>query len=561
MIKNYYFLLFLICSQVCFSQARISEEEKIENLIRVWGLVKYQHPEVSRGNYNINAEFLSQVEKLENIGNRQDFNSQVLSWLESLGTKDLKPKENWRKREQLFSKNADFEWISNSGFSKDLQALLKEIQLNKNYKDYYVSIHRLANFVDFTNDKPLANFDATNKAHRLLFLAHFWNAMKYWNVNIYLTDTAWSQVLPEMIPEFIKKDQKSFDLAKEKLFTKLNDSHANYYPSRTLNSLTHFPNFGGRIINDSLVITRIFNEDSIKENTISVGDIIYSVEGVKLKKYYTDKFSQVISVSNENYLKREIENSYLLSSDKDSIKVGALKKNGVKIEEYIRLDTLKYPYEKYQRKHPEKTENWKMLSEDIGYMNLYEITKDEVDAAFQRFERTKGIIIDLRNYPQNISQGTLPKHLYPRRKKFVKALTPKLPSYGNPDTKTALRWIMNPFAAGRRNRNYYKGKVILLVDRSTLSKAEWIGMAIQAAPNVITVGEQSGGAVLNRNEIMLMDSTSIDFTKATAFYPKGPEVHRNGLKLDVEIEESAINYNKDLYLEIAKNIIKESRLP
>lgn len=97
---------------------------------------------------------------------------------------------------------------------------------------------------------------------------------------------------------------------------------------------------------------------------------------------------------------------------------------------------------------------------------------------------------------------------------------------------------------------------LLLVDRSTLSQAEWIGMGIQAAPNVITVGEQSGGAVLNRNEIKLMDGTSIDFTKATAFYPKGAEVQCNGLKLDVEIEESAINYNKDLYLESAIELIE-----
>ncbi|MBZ9629806.1 hypothetical protein LB465_03360 [Salegentibacter sp. LM13S] len=558
MIKKLYFLLLLLCSQVCFSQAKISEEEKIENLIRVWGMVKYQHPEVSRGNYDINAEFLSQMEKLESIKSREDFNSQVLNWMESLGTKDLKPKKNWRKREELFSKNADFKWIGKSGFSKELQVLLEKIQLNKNYKDHYASVNRWASVVEFDNDLPQKNFDATNKAHRLLFLAHFWNAMKYWNVNIYLTKTPWSQVLPEMIPEFSLLNTKSFELAKEKLFSKLNDSHSNYYPSLTLNSLTHFPNFRGRIINDSLVVTRIFNEDSIKKNKISVGDIIYSVEGVKLKEYYTDKFSQVISVSNENYLKREIENNYLMASDKDSIRVGVLKKNGSTLEKYLRLDTLKYPYEKYQRKQPEKTESWKMLGGEIGYMNLYEITKDEVDVAFQKFEGTKGIIIDIRNYPQGISTSTLPKYLYPHKKQFVKALTPELPSYGNPDTKTALRFISNPFAAGKRNRNYYKGTIILLVDRSTLSRAEWIGMAIQAAPNVITVGEQTGGAVLNRNPIILMDDTSIDFTMTTAFYPKGPEVQRDGLKLDVVIDESAINYNKDLYLETAIELIEES---
>jgi C-terminal processing protease CtpA/Prc len=496
------------------------------------------------------------LEKLESTNRRQEFNVQLFNWIEGFGSEKLKPKKDWKKRDELFSKNADFDWIVKSDFSKDLKILLEKIKLNKNYKGHYASVHSLASFVEFENDKPLENFDATSKAHRLLFLAHFWNAMKYWNVNIYLTETPWNQVLSEMIPEFSKDDPEAFEFAKEKLFSKLNDSHANYYPSLTLNSLTHFPNFGGRIINDSLVVTRIFNEDSIKRNKISVGDIIHSVEGLKLGKYYTDKFSSVISVSNENYLKNEIQNSYLLASDKDSIKVGLLKKNGDKIKQYIHLYPLKNSYEKYRRKHPEKTENWKMLNEHIGYMNLYKITKDELDAAFEKFEETKGIVIDLRNYPQNISTGTLPKYLYPRRKKFVKALAPEFPAYGEPDYKSPLRWIMNPFAAGKRNKNYYKGKVVLLVDRSTLSKAEWIGMAIQAAPNVITVGEQTGGAVLNRNEIMLMDSTFIDFTKMTAFYPDGREVQRNGLKLDREIKESAKNYNNDLYLEKAMEIIE-----
>lgn len=554
--KIFTLLLFLTCSQLCFPQASLSEEEKIEKLIQVWGLLKYQHPEVSRGEFNINAEFLKQLEKLESTDRRQEFNVQLFNWIEGFGSEKLKPKKDWKKRDELFSKNADFDWIVKSDFSKDLKILLEKIKLNKNYKGHYASVHSLASFVEFENDKPLENFDTTSKAHRLLFLAHFWNAMKYWNVNIYLTETPWNQVLSEMIPEFSRDDPEAFEFAKEKLFSKLNDSHANYYPSLTLNSLTHFPNFGGRIINDSLVVTRIFNEDSIKRNKISVGDIIHSVEGVKLGKYYTDKFSSLISASNKNYLKNAIQNSYLLASDKGSIKVGLLKKNGDKVKQYIHLYPLKNSYEKYRRKHPEKTENWKMLNEHIGYMNLYKITKDEVDAAFDKFEDTKGIVIDLRNYPQNISTGTLPKYLYPRRNKFVKALAPEFPAHGEPDYKSPLRWIMNPFAAGKRNKYFYKGKVVLLVDRSTLSKAEWIGMAIQAASNVITVGEQTGGAVLNRNEIRLMDSTSIDFTKMTAFYPDGREVQRNGLQLDHEIQESAKNYNKDLYLEKAMEIIE-----
>ena len=40
----------------------------------------------------------------------------------------------------------------------------------------------------------------------------------------------------------------------------------------------------------------------------------------------------------------------------------------------------------------------------------------------------------------------------------------------------------------------FKGKIILLVNEKTLSRAEFTAMALQTADNVITVGSQTAGA-------------------------------------------------------------------
>ena len=114
---------------------------------------------------------------------------------------------------------------------------------------------------------------------------------------------------------------------------------------------------------------------------------------------------------------------------------------------------------------------------------------------------------------------------------------------------------MNPFSAGRKNKNFYKGKVVLLVDRETQSNAEWIGMAIQNSPSCTTVGEQTSGAVMNVTTFNMVDQSSIYFTSSGAFYPDDIEAQRNGLKIDYEVAESAINYNPDLYIEEAIKII------
>jgi len=96
----------------------------------------------------------------------------------------------------------------------------------------------------------------------------------------------------------------------------------------------------------------------------------------------------------------------------------------------------------------------------------------------------------------------------------------------------------------------------LLVDSKTQSKAEYIGMAIQSAPNCITIGEQTAGSVMNVVEFTMSDFTKIYFTGFGAFYPDGTEVQRKGLKIDFQVRLNAKNIDFDLYIKKATNLIE-----
>lgn len=546
--------LFLFLIQICNAQT-ISEIEKTNAFCSIWGLLKYQHPEVSQGKFNWNDQFIVEFNTLNEIATYGDFSVEMVNWIEKFETPRTKFK-NDANSENKFTKNDEFEWAQNSNFSPELRIVLQKIKNNSNIGNYYASVNTLSKMVEVDNDKQYPNFDPSNKAHRILFLSSFWNTMKYWNVNIYLTDDKWSSVLTEMIYEF--KDEANFDNAKDKLFSKLNDSHADYSYSRFLTSLKNFPDFGGRIVNDSLVVTRLFNES--RTTTIQKGDVIFAIEGKKLRDYYNAKFSDVISTSNSNYLKRAIEKSYLLASENDSILVSIRKKEGTILDRYIKLYPLKYPAEKYVRMQTKVKENWKKMESEIGYLNLHQIDKKELKMAFDAFKNCRGIIIDLRNYPSKISHSEITGYLYPERKVFIKVLASLQPGFGEYDAKAPLKIISNPFASGRNNKEYFKGKVVLLVDRTTASHAEFMGMAIQAAPNCTTIGEQTFGAVMNRKQVILMDGTTIDYTGLGAFYPNGKNLQRNGLHIDYQITESAINFNSDLYIEEALKAIKTNPL-
>lgn len=549
-----YILLFCLFFHFTNTFSQIDEIEKTESFIKIWGLLKYYHPEISDGKFNFNQEFIKEYQKLELIKTKEAFNKEMIDWIESYGIDGFVAKEN-DTQDRFFTKNYHFEWINDSSYNSKLTNLLNGLRNNTKYSSHYAKVKRLSSSVDFSNEIPLANFDNSKKEHRLLFLASFWNAMKYWNVNIYLTDTPWEKVLKQFIPEFSARGKVNFEKAKENLFSKLNDSHSDYSYSYTLNLLDKFPNFGGKIINDSLVITSVYNEKIFHEDSLSKGDIVYAINGIPLNEYYQNKFSNVISASNENYLKRAIEKTYLLASNKDSILVDILKTSGKNIQQYIQLSPLKYPAEKYVRLQPSKTEDWEELSTEIGYINLNYIDKKQLNQAFKHFDPFKGVILDLRNYPRNIGASDIAKHLYEEKTTFVKALAPIKPSYGTYDSNTALGFLKSPFKAGKSNKSYFKGAIVLLVDRTTASKAEWIGMAIQASPNCTTIGEQTFGAVMNRNQIPLIDGTTIDFTGVGAFYPNDESVQRKGLNLDYAIIEHALHYNHNLFIEKAIEFI------
>lgn len=559
--KNIFLLLTIIFSQVTYCQTKITEVQKIESLIHIWGLLKYQHPEVSRGKFDINEEFIKEFDKLEAIDNQEQLNAEFVNWIKKFDSEKSKYRSNpdFINTKNIFSKNSDFSWVENSKFSQELIELVGKVKNNVVFDDYYASINSLSSMVEFKNEKAYSNFNSTLKSNRILFLAAFWNTMRYWNVNIYLTDTPWSKVLTESIPEFIDNNQINFEFAKYKLISKLNDSHADYSSINTsYNTFTKFPVFKGRIVNDSLVITQLFNMDLAKKDNINLGDIIYSVEGKSLKNYYLDKFSNRISSSNENHIKYRTENFYiLLSKNVDSIQIGFQKKDGTLHDKYIRLYKLSEFKGVPANLESPKREKWQQLTNDIGYINLGVINKSGLENAFKSFENMKSIVIDLRNYPLNISTSDVANYLYPNKKVFLKTLISLSPGYGEYDTTTALSFIKNSFEAGSDNANYYKGKVVLLVDRSTQSKAEWMGIAIQQSPNCITIGEQTAGAILNVNRIILVDKSTADFTGVGAFYPNDQGVQRNGLKIDYQVKESAENYNPNSYIEEAIKLLQK----
>ncbi|WP_200979388.1 S41 family peptidase [Echinicola sp. 20G] len=522
----------------------LSETEKVKQFGLVWGLMKYHHPHVSKGQYDWDKVFIDKINGLEEVKSQTELNIFLLDFVNSVDPGKIKSSTNLKG---FFTKNYDYDWIEKYTSSPDLYSHLSKLRDNTNIKSHYITGHIFSSIPTFDNEKGFDNFNYTFKSHRLLSLFSFWNVMQYYYVNKYLMDENWVEILDEFIVKFSDcKSKFDYEKTKANLFTHLNDSHSFYYSKELSDSLLAYkPPFGVSIINDTLVVTSV-DKNLIKSKDLMLGDLIFEVNRKSIQASLNEKVKPFLSSSNDTYLKKWA--NWMIFSNNKNLEL-SIKRDDQIIKTSLNLDYPSRTNDHSFLKPSAPTEKWKTLEDNIGYLNLKTISNDELKTAFKDFSGTKGIIIDLRNYPKNISLNTLAKYLYPKKKRFISTISPipHRPSLAYFD-KVPLKIIKDPFIAGYHNSKYYKGKVILLVNKTTMSQAEYIGMAIQASPNCTTVGENTAGAQMNIASFTLPDKSAINFTSLGAFYPDGTEAQRKGLKIDYYVEETTSNFLKDQYI-------------
>ncbi|EIJ38364.1 periplasmic protease [Galbibacter orientalis DSM 19592] len=564
--KLFLSLFSLLCLHKIVAQNNLEEETKVQQLCLVWGFLKYHHPEISKGKVDVDELFLKLYNQLNLVDKQEEVNTIFLNIINSYGDISNNTNNNSSERDRLnFFENEDYNWIENLNFNKELTNKLLLIKNNySNPKGYYASQSKLSKILNFDNEKIIEDFDFNSTPHRLLSLARFWNIINYYNVNKFLFDDDWNNVLNKFIKPFMDaKSKLDYDILKAKLVSNIDDSHAFYFPQGLYDSLFNYkPPFGTRIINDTLLISNLYNKDLSSKDSLRGGDIITHIDGKPINEYMENKFGSFFSASNKDSWNR-IHQYYALYNSTDEVNVTYYSPM-----ENKHLKKTIHLYESYdldkQVKRSLDKGNEINTSKEVGetslYINLEAITNKELKKISKTFDKYNGLIFDLRNYPKSIAGSDIAKYIYPERKEFIKVLFPtNIPSIGDYNADAPLKLIADPFKAGKKNNNYYKGKVILLVINSTISKAEYIGMAIQSAPNSVTIGETTAGAVMNIITIPLPDGDNVNFTGMTAYYPNGEVVQRKGLKIDHIVHQSALHPDQDLQLEKALEIINKSK--
>ncbi|MEI6021797.1 MAG: S41 family peptidase, partial [Bacteroidota bacterium] len=398
----------------------------------------------------------------------------------------------------------------------------------------------------FKNEKIYKDSVFPSTELRLLSLSRYWNIINYFFPYKYLIGQNWNDALTEMIPKFaFAKDTIEYHLAMRELVVKINDSHASLSTKYTKQyfGLKWVP-FQFKIINDKAVVTGYYNDSLCKINDIKIGDVFMKVNNMPLSVIIQNR-SKYISGSNESTKLRNYTYA-IFNGSTDSVFV-SFERNGVITNRNI----SRYYFElfKYKWTTNNGLELFKILDNNIGYVNMGLLKRKHVKSVMTNCKNTRAIIFDLRNYP-NGTMYLIANHINAEKRPFVK--------FTNPDISfPGIFHYTLPYYCGRKNKNNYKGKIILLFNETTQSHAEFTLMALETAPNVKKIGSQTAGADGNVSMITFPGNYNTYISAIGVYYPNGRETQRIGIVPDIEVKPTieGIIKGKDEVLEKAMEYI------
>ena len=533
-------------------------KQQVENLFvlgKTWGFLKYYHPDVAKGSYNFDSclfRILPPVLKAENKLKRDEL---LFNWISTLGDENKYAVAVPINDSNLYSK-PNLGWLNDKNlFSEKLAKKLNNIYLHRNTdSNYYVGPAEEGN-PNFAREATYRSVPAEDDGVRILALFRYWNIIEYFFPYKHLFKEDWADLLKEFLPQFAaNRSALDYHLTCWRLINRVHDTHASIYRDSILNNWTGMngPAIDFKIINKK-VIVRDYLDDSLgKFETVKPGDEIITVNGRSIAEI-RKTFDPYICASNPTVADRNFLWRFLFFRRNDDSLIITYKREGSIKKGIMHL---------YYRPPFQNGDTWRMpmyqlLSDDIGYINIGKIQTDSLPVIFKKFMNTKGIIIDIRNYPKEFMPYAMGRYLKPAYTPFVKYTGP---DFSNPGAFKIIGFIKNGAGEGDSIK-IYKGVVIILVNEQTQSSAEYTAMALRTAPGAVVMGSQTAGADGDISYVPFPGGFYSPFSGLGIYYPDGKDTQGIGIVPDAFVypTQQGIAAGKDEVLEKAKEYIRNTK--
>lgn len=545
-------------SKIAKQDLSSNQVEALYKLCKVWGYVKYYHPDVISGKLNWDAELFRVMPNILKATSSDEVNAVLLEWLEDFPVnvdtgKTTEESKRWIKIQKEFGKKeANISWIQDvdflgQGLSKYLCGISNLCISDR--KNSYASFDKIGT-VSFENEKMYHASDGDMGMY-LLGLFRFWNIYEYYSPNVEITTEDWESVLKNAIPIVANaKDYRSYAKAIAQVVSKTGDAHSLVVDQDKYLYYYYGNNFlpcDIKIIDGQIVVTQV----KPSEKQLRTGDILLTIDGTSLQDRIEEQ---------KNYHALP-EDGKMLNQLKHLLLQTKNDKAEVRIQRGIEKKTLQIPTQNVQYSYKNPIPNGVMDSLNIGYIDPSALEHGDLENLMKEFQETDGLIVDLRYYPSIVITYLLNEYINPTQKVFANLGIPNQALPGAFFTKEMVsgKGTMKEQENDIHTFSKYSGKVVLLMDEGTQSQSEFAIMSFRQAPNAIVVGNPSIGANGNVSVVKLPGEIVFGISGLGVYTPNGAQTQRCGLSPDVECYQTieGILSGKDELIEKAVELIQE----
>lgn len=529
--------------------------DRLKLLGELWGFLKYHHPNVTNGSFNWDASLFDILPSVVSSKDNNQYNSCLNELLKRLGDinglpdcKDSQPNKDIVVAPKYGS------LFKNKLFNKEINSRLRLIlKKSCNEESFYVS-----NSMDnggmpvFTNEKPYYDSAYPDVGLRLLAVYRYWNMVQYYFPSRELITPGWDGALEKFIPKIISvKNKYDYNEVVAELIASIKDTHANIQSMIFQEMRGSFRQpFRAKFIEDQLVIVGYYKDTLNVKSNFKVGDIIEKINGKSIGTL-NKKYLPIVSASNFETAQRELPRNYLLRSVEPELSI-QLNRDGKRMllaSKALRITDVNF--DDLDLEELAHLPSVRLIDEKIGYIHARRFDMDQKKIE-KEFAQTKGIIIDLRTYPKNHQLYYLCDFFKSEPSGFVK--------YAYADSaRPGQFYLSSPLMIGTKNKNSYKGKLVVLVNSDTQSQAEFTTMALQSSDKVTVIGSQTAGADGPVSDIILPGRINTSFSSIGIYYPDRTNTQRLGTRIAIQVKPSirGIKLGKDEQLEKAIEMINK----
>lgn len=523
-------------------------EVQIGNLAtlgKVWGFLKYHHARVTTGQLHWDYELFRVLPEVLAARDRAAGNAALLRWVDAIGSSEpAGPEAKLDERDLHLA--PDIGWINDqAALGADLTRRLIAIHAHRSAKpeQFYVALTPGVRNPVFESELGYPQIKGPDAGYQLLGLFRFWNIIRYWFPYRDLLEGDWDASLAEFIPRIaLAPNRDAYQLEMMALIARVHDTHANLW-----SSLPVRPPVGDsqlpvkvRFIGPQAVVTDVLAAPGASPPPFEVGDIITAIDGVPVARL-VETWTPYYAASNEPTRLRDIARA-LTNGPAGNVKLTVERKGEsrgisaprVPIASLAKMQT---------RTHDLPGDAFQLLSKDVAYVKLSAIKGVNMQDLINRAAGTKGLIVDIRNYPADFVVFTLGALLVDQPTEFARFTKGDLANPG--------AFYFTPPVVLKPQAPRYAGRVIILIDEISQSNAEYTTMALRSSPKAVVVGSTTAGADGNVSAIPLPGGLRTMISGIGVFYPDKRPTQRIGIISDIEAKPTldGIRAGRDEVLE------------